>query len=118
MTTNKALKGLFSLSHNIKLFIPGTVNINQEIEAGEWVEDTQILFSDLFGGATTYKAIGSWASMERGLVNEKIIVVESFGTSEQVEAGLDKVISWATVIKLSLKQEAVAIEYDGKLYFV
>jgi hypothetical protein len=118
MTTQKQLQGLFCLDHNIKLYIPGTANVDKKVDNTRYVVETQALFSKLFGGATSYDAKGSWVSSERGLVVEGVKIVESYATKEQVNAGLEAVIQQAAKIKRELSQETVSLEYDSKLYFV
>lgn len=119
VTEPKALKGLFSLEHNIKLFVPSTTKVNQDGAELQKIYETKALelMSDLFGGATSYKAIGAWKS-KLGLVTEKVKIVESYGTDVQMENGIESVIGLAEEIKREMEQESVAIEYDNKLYFV
>lgn len=118
MTSKKLLQGLYSLDHNIKLYIPSTTDIDKPIDNNKYVLECSKLFSSLFGGATTYQAKGSWLSDIKGLVIENITIVESYGTKEQVNNGLEAVIKYALTIKKELGQEAISLEYDNKLYFV
>jgi hypothetical protein len=119
ITEHKALKGLFSLEHNIKLFVPSTTEVNQDGTELQKVYETKAmeLMSDLFGGATSYKALGAWKS-QLGLVTEKVKIVESYGTEAQMENGLDGVIQLAQEMKQAMGQESVALEFNNKLYFV
>ncbi len=116
--TKKTLKGLFSLDHNIKLYIPSTTDVDKKTDNTKQVNHTLKLFSDLFGGVTSYDAIGAWNSQEAGLVTEKVKIIESYATKEAVEAGLDKVIKYANKLKKDMSQEAISLEYDNKLYFI
>lgn len=118
MSTSKILKGLFSLDHNIRIYIPGTDTVNQKIDNTVYVVMAQKYFSDWFGGATSYDAIGAWNSQQKGLILEGVKIVEAYGTREQVEKHLQKVIEYAQKIKAELHQEAVSLEYDNKLYFI
>ncbi|RLD75975.1 MAG: hypothetical protein DRJ15_16175 [Bacteroidetes bacterium] len=116
--TTKQLKGLFNLDHNIKLYIPSTIDIDKKIDPGIFIDDTLELFSNEFGGATSYNAMGAWNSKIKGLVVEKVVIVEAFATADQVEASIEKIVSWAVVLKKSMNQEAISLEYDNKLYFI
>lgn len=118
MTVNKQLKGLFSLDHNIKIYIPSTANVNEKIDNSKYVTKALQLFGDSFGGATSYDAIGAWVSQEKGLVTEGVKIVESYATREAIEANLSKVITYAQTLKRELTQEAISLEYDNKLYFI
>jgi hypothetical protein len=117
-TKNKTLTGLFSLDHNVRIYIPSTVNVNKKANTAKLIDKGLTKFSGYFGGATSYKAIGAWQSKDAGLVKEKITIVEAYATSEQIEKHIDKVIAFCEFIKKSLKQEAVSLEYDNKLYFI
>lgn len=117
-TEIKQLKGLFSLDHNIKIYIPSTIDIDKTVDTSKHITEGLNLFSSLFGGATKYDAVGAWSSQTRGLVTENIIVIESYATKEQAVAGLDGVVKFAGKLKTELRQEAISLEYDNKLYFI
>lgn len=116
--TNKALLGIFKLNHNIKLYIPSTINADTAINSEKYINDTLSLFSGLFGGATSYEAKGAWLSNVKGLIVEKIVIVESYATSQQIDLNIEKVLQHALKIKKELNQEAVSLEYDNELYLV
>jgi len=118
LQSKKLLKGLFSLDHNFKLYIPSTINVNERTNSRQYVTQALQTFSDLFGGTTSYKAIGAWVSNDHGLVTENVTIVESYASAEQVENGLQTVLELANTIKHDLSQEAVSLEYDNKLYFI
>ncbi len=118
MTTNKQLQNLFCLDHNIKLYIPSTNNVNENTDNAEYIAEGLKLFSDCFGGATSYDASGAWVSNDKGLVLEPVKIIESYATKEATAGGLARVLEFARRIKSELHQEAVSLEYDNKLYFV
>lgn len=114
----KELKGLFSLDHNIKIYIPSTKDVSEQIDNSEYIKQALELFGASFGGATSYDAVGAWLSQEKGLVTEGVKIVESYATREAVEEHLGSVIVFANKLKKELTQEAISIEYDNKLYFI
>lgn len=116
--TNRTLTGIFKLDHNIKVYIPSTFSVDQTINNDKLISDTLKLFSGWFGGATSYDAKGAWLSSVKGLVVEKIVIVESYATKEQIDENLEAVLKHALKIKHDLKQEAVSLEYDNELYLV
>lgn len=118
MKNQKSLKGLFSLDHNIKVYIPSTVEVNNETDNSEQVTAALALFSGLFGGATSCDAIGAWQSKAAGLVTEKVKIVEAYADKKSLEGGLSEVIKFAETLKKDMKQEAISLEYDNKLYFI
>jgi len=75
---NKELRSLFPLSQKVRLYVPSTVNINEAIDNKEHVERTLKLFGQLFGGATSYEAVGAWNGSNGKLVQESVTIVESY----------------------------------------
>ena len=120
MNTPKQLKGLFSLSMNIKLFIPGTINITEDATEQQltFVNNALKLFADNFGGATSYKAVGAWSSPSAGLVTENVVIVEAFCSPDAVEIHMDSVLKLAEQIKKEMSQDAVAMSYNNQIYFI
>lgn len=118
---NNLLSSFVSLSHQVKIYVPSTVEVNKEAsqEARQAVIDTVLgSLSDLFGGATAGDFVGAWRSQEAGIVTEKTTVIYSFCTSEALEAGLAKVVELAQMICKDMSQEVVSLEIDNALYLV
>lgn len=116
----KQLKNLFNLSCSVSVYVPSTKNVNEKLSAEahkEYVDMVLEALSNLFGGATAYDAKGSWVS-QSGLVLEDIKVCKSYCTSEQLKAGVDKVITLCMELKKELSQEAISLEINNKLYFI
>lgn len=118
MKENKTLKHLFPLDHSIKLYIPSTVETNKPADNSKQVEEAMRLFARLFGGATSYEAVGAWTDQAGELVKEKIIVVQSFATAQQVDDHIMEVVKHAQNLKNEMSQEAISLEYDNKLSFI
>ena len=117
-TTSSLLSKYTKLDHNIKLYIPSTINVNKSIDNKQYILDTLKLFSSLFGGSTSYKAQGAWDSETQGLIVEDIAIVESYTTSDGIATSLPQVLTYATKLKKELAQEAISLEYDNQLYFI
>jgi hypothetical protein len=120
MKATDQLKGLFSLDHNLRLYIPSTVDTDQPAleEQAAAVTAALTLFSQCFGGSTAYDALGAWSSPAAGLVTEAVKIVEAYATREQVEEHLQTVLAFGQQLKKDMAQEAIAFEYDNKLYFI
>ncbi len=116
----RTLSHLYSLEHCIRLYVPGTVNVNEDAAALQEATVLRVLdsFSTWFGGATAYNAKGAYKSAVAGLVMEPIVIVESYATSAAVNVNMEHVIALCESIKDEMSQEAVALEYDNRLYFV
>lgn len=111
--------GKTSLNHSIALYIPSTFNGNEKIDTSIFVHGTRRLFSEFFGGATSYKATGSWVSDTHGLVNETVHIVQSYADNASFNtANLNEVRKFAEYLKAFLRQEAITLEIDNQLYFI
>ena len=114
----KKLKNLIKLSSKVAIYVPSTVNINCQIDNSKYVEKTGGFLSECFGGATSTKCVGMWMSNSEGLVKEKTTLVFAYCTSEQLEKNIDAVIDYCISLKNELKQESIALEVNGEMYFI
>ncbi|MBK8989869.1 MAG: cyclic nucleotide-binding domain-containing protein [Chloroflexi bacterium] len=107
-----------SLDHAVALFVPSTVDVNQQVDNSNQVKATLSFLGNLFGGATSSNAEGAWRSEESGLVTEQVTIVRTFVSKKALEAHLDDIIHFAADLKQDMKQEAVAISVDNQLILV
>ena len=109
-----------SLQECIKLYIPSTTETDKEALELQAVKVNQALelFGNLFGGATSNEATGSWLSETRAIVKEKVIQIESFTNSETIEKNISKVLGFCKEMKRTMSQESIALEVNRRLYFV
>lgn len=112
------LGNLFTLSSHVRVYVPSTVDVSVEAETTEQVEDTKRLLAGWFGGATAYRAVGSWVSATGALVDEDVTIVEAYCTEAQLQDHIGEVLGHARHLKKVLSQEAIAIEVQHQLYFV
>ena len=80
--TNARLKNVFSLSSKVTVYVPATININEEIDNSKYVDKAATLLSDCFGGATSTDALGYWTSPTVGLVKEKTTMVFAYASEK------------------------------------
>ena len=113
----KSLKKLIPLNRKITVYIPGTSDIDKAADNSGWAADAAHLLSSLYGGATSTENIGYWVSGTGELVQEKIITVFSYA-EKLTDNDVSKVIEFCENMKRELKQEAISLEIDNKLYFV
>lgn len=116
--TNARLKNMFSLRSKITVYIPATVNINEEIDNTEYVNRAATLLSNCFGGATSTEALGYWTSPTAGLVKENTTMVFAYAAESDLKEKLDKVIDFCQELKEEMKQDAVALELNGEMFFI
>ena len=111
-------KNLIPYSHKITVYIPSTDGVKTETNNEKWVTACATLLSNCFGGATSTKATGYWVSDSEGLVKEHPTLVFAFADNENFEKKIDLIIDFCYNMKKELKQEAIATEIDGKMYFI
>jgi hypothetical protein len=112
------LTNLICLESNVKIYIPGTTNVNQKTDNSKYINLALNLFSGYFGGSTKYQAIGTWISPVNGLIKERINIVESYCTENDLNNNIDAIIDFCKKLKFELNQENISLEINNKLYFV
>lgn len=118
MEITKTIVDRLGRTCEIAIYIPTTLEVDQDIDTTAYVTDTLAFLGERFGGATSSQAQGVWDSEEAGLVNEVVYIVRSFVTPEEMNQHLDAVLDYVARLKETLKQEAMALEVDRKLMLV
>ncbi len=107
-----------SRSNKVRLYIPskdryGNRVSNRKVRAG-----AEQLFVHCFTGCTRLQGIGTYRSDADELVQEKIEIIESNATDEELQTHLPALRAFAQKMKMVLNQEAVSLEIHGVLEFV
>ena len=118
MIKSKKLQNMFKLSSRLTVYVPSTINVNQEINNTPYVDRLASLLSQCFGGSTSTPALGYWLSDTQGLVKEKTTMVFAYCKDEDLEEKIDIIITELETLKTELKQEAIAMEINGEMYFI
>lgn len=114
----KKLVNMFKLSSKVIVYVPSTKDINVEVDTSEWVDATATLLSTCFGGATSCEALGYWTSPTQGLVKEKTTQVFAYCTDSDLQGKIENVVTLCEAMKEDLKQDAIALEINGEMYFI
>ena len=114
----KSLKNLIVLESNLKIYVPSTINVNENFDNTLIVDNTLKLLSGYFGGSTSYAAIGCWNSINNGLIKENVIICESYCKEIDLKKHIETIIEYCEDLKNTLKQEAISLEVNNRLYFV
>jgi len=93
MLENKKLKNCFKLSSRITLYVPATVDVDQEIDNTQYVDQAASLFSECFGGSTSTPALGYWMSKTQGLIKEKTTLVFTYCNDKDLQNNIDQVVN-------------------------
>jgi CRP-like cAMP-binding protein len=105
-------------SHQLVLYIPTTIAVDQAFDTTTYVERTLAFLGERFGGATSKPASGVWRSEMAGLVGETVYLVETYATDADLMMHLDAVVAYIKQLKRQLGQEAMALEVDQKLVLI
>ena len=110
------------LNHQVAIFIPTKKGNGDSIPTElweQWIIPVKTTFADLFGGYTSFQAVGGYMSEKYDkLIEEHIVVVCSFCTETQLCMGRTKVRKLAENLRFSLVQECVAVVFDGQMEFI
>lgn len=115
---NAKLKNMFKLSSKIAVYVPSTTDINVQIDNTKYVDNCATLLSDCFGGATSCQTLGYWTSPSQGLVKEHTTMVFAYCSDTDLQNHIEKVIDFCENLKKELKQDAIAVEINGEMYFI
>jgi len=114
----KILKFKYDLDCKVAVYVPSTMNVSEEYDNSEIVERVIRQLSTMFGGATASDAVGGWVAADGRTIIEKVKIVYSFCTSEQLNDKFEKVLAICEEIKSEMAQEAVTLEVNGQVKFV
>ena len=108
-----------ALTERVAIYVPSTLNIDKNIDNSIYVNEVTSKLCKLFGGATSYNAMGSWFSDElKKVVTEDVTIIYSNCTSTQLENNIFQVWDIANELKNEMSQECISLEINGDLYFV
>ncbi len=114
----QAIADRLGRTHELAVYIPTTLNVDQNFDTTSYVQQTLSFLGERFGGATSSQAQGVWDSEEAGLVSETVYIVRSFVTQPEIDQHLNAVLDYVAELKTELKQEAMALEVDQKFMLV
>jgi hypothetical protein len=117
MLRNSKLQNLFKLHSKVTVYVPATVNVNEEIDNTEYVDRIATNLSKYFGGATSTPALGYWRDINN-LIKEKTTIVFAYCNDDSLDKHIDDVITDCEELKYELKQQAIALEINGEMYFI
>lgn len=118
MVKNAKLENAFKLSSRVTVYIPSTTDVNEKADTSKYIDEAATLMSKLFGGATSTPALGYWLSPAAGLVKEVSTMVFAYCSDNDLASGIDELVNFCEKIKTELKQEAIALEINGEMYFI
>ena len=118
MNATMRLKNMFKLSSKVTVYVPSTMDIDKPVDTSAYIDNCATLLSNCFGGATSTETLGYWTSPTMGLVKERSTMVFAYCTDTDLQAHIEKVIDFCENMKTELKQDAIALEINGEMYFI
>lgn len=114
----KCLENLIALNSKVTVYVPSTTDVDKVIDNRPQVEAVARLLSDCFGGATASPVKGYWVANNGDLVVENTTMVFAYCTTEQATIHMPEIIQKCRELKRDMGQEAIAMEYNGQMYFI
>jgi len=111
---------MMTFNGNLAIFVPSTVNVDENIDNAQFVNRFAKIFSQEFGGATITQAQGCWYSDSLNkLVKEDVTIVEAFGDNKDIESFFHwNLIPMAEQLRNEMTQDCVAVRLNGNLYLI
>ena len=102
------------------VYVPNKDREGAPVEQLPWVEEALALLSQIGGGATAMPPVeGAWLNPETSeLIREQPVVVYTYIVPERFVDHSAEVVAFIKRMGRETNQGAVAIEFDGLLYFV
>ena len=116
-TASKILD-MLGFTNQIGIYIPTTIDVDQQVNTTVYIEKSLEFMGKLFGGATHEKVRGVWNSEEVGIVAEDIHLIRSFCSPTLLDQHLNAVVDFMEAMKQELKQEAMALEINNKMMLI
>ena len=118
--TAKQKKHAFKLEIQQAIIVPSTKSGNKPIsktEMAKRVSEVKKYLSTKFGGYTTSKGVGGYYSKGKGLIQENVVRVVSYGEKDKFKKNkqhlLNKLGNWSN----KWGQESMGYEHEGDLYY-
>ena len=106
------------LKYQIGIIVPST-NFDKKISNVQFqnrIKGTKKFFSQLFGGTSSIKEIGSYLSDNKVLINEQGVLVESSMTLEQYKKNKTKIEKYIKQKRKDWNQERIGFWFEDSFY--
>jgi len=103
------------LDRRVSVFVPATVDVNVPADTELHVGQTMQFMAELFGGVSAVEQAGLYVSSRWGTVREKTVAVRSYTTAATLRRQFPPLLCFVRQLQKELRQEAIAVELDGRL---
>jgi hypothetical protein len=104
--------------NKVRLYIPSKDRRGKRVSNRKVVAEAEELFVHCFGGCTLLEARGVYLEEGGKFIRERIKIIESSCTDDELGEHLPTVRAFAERVKVELNQEAVALEVNNVLEFI
>lgn len=117
------LKDSFALPLEVAVYVPSTKKANEIISKKEFnnrINEVETYLSKLFGGYSASSIDGGYMSddKEKGLIQEDVARVVSFGQKDGFEDKFDELINKISDWCRDWSQESIGLEFEGDMFYV
>jgi hypothetical protein len=117
----KKLGESFELPMEVAVYVPSTEKANVIISKKEFtnrVEEVEKYLSNLFGGYSAVSVDGGYMSDEKGLIQEDVARVASFGGKADFESKFQNLLRQVTKWGADWGQESMGLEFEGDMFYI
>ncbi|MGE6227609.1 hypothetical protein [Paenibacillus chitinolyticus] len=114
MSANEIFGRFTHMQEYVCIYVP--VN-SGAVDSEIFANATQNEMAKIFGGSSVHHVEGSYLTESGSLASENTYVVKSFAT-KITGVIAEKIIEIASNLKQSLGKDYIAVEYNGKMFFV
>jgi hypothetical protein len=109
---------MFTLKHNVALYVPSTIGVDTAIDNMQIVLSVATQMAGKFGGAhlESQTSTGFYIANDGKLVAESTKVLRAF--VDDVSIAMEFMINLARELCVELTQESVLVVVDGEAFFV
>lgn len=115
------MKNIFSLNHQVAVYVPSTQGLDGKVTPAEHKQRVAAVagkLSELFGGATSYKAQGYYKAKNGKLIIETVEIVLAFSSDTDLEEKSQELLTYTQEQTRAWEQESVLLEIDNKAMFI
>ena len=112
---------MFHLPLEMVVYVPSTQDVDKVISVDEMdkrVNEVKEYLASKFGGYSSADKLGGFVDSNGKLVNEDVVQVVSFATTEAFESNKEELVSQLSKWGKEWGQEAIGFEFEGDLYYV
>ena len=117
----KKLSESLELPMELAIYVPSTDKANIIISKKDFqnrVEEVERFLSDLFGGYSAVSVDGGYVSEDKGLIQEDVTRVATFGSIENFESNFERLINKIGEWCNKWGQESMGFEFEDDMFYI